>query len=144
MTADTQDGFVLTANSTYTGGIVYSPYLAFNGNVSDSSSWKTKMQSGWIQVELPKADKTNMLRMSGGVSNEEPDSFILYGSNDGENYDELLNSGALTWKHNETKTWDLENETAYIFYKIEAVNKKSSYIAIAEIQLIEHIITKEY
>ncbi|MBR1735240.1 MAG: discoidin domain-containing protein, partial [Alphaproteobacteria bacterium] len=107
MTANSQDGFVVTANSIYSGAKIYNPFEAFNNIISDSSSWTTRSQSGWIQIELPKADKANMFRMSGGFSNEEPDSFILYGSNDGENYDELLNSGALTWTHNETKTWDL-------------------------------------
>ncbi|MBQ3565132.1 MAG: hypothetical protein IJA14_03210, partial [Alphaproteobacteria bacterium] len=97
-----------------------------------------------IQIELPEADKANVLRMSGGFTNEEPDSFVLYGSNDGENYDELLNSGALTWTHNETKTWSLENNTAYKFYKIEAVNTKKNFITISEIQLIEQITTREY
>ncbi len=144
MTANSQDGFVVTANSIYSGAKTYNPFEAFNNSVSDSSSWTTKTQSGWIQIELPEADKANMFRMSGGFADEEPDSFILYGSNDGENYDELLNSGALTWTHNETKTWDLNNDTAYKFYKIEAVNTKSAYITISEIQLIEHITTKEY
>ena len=144
MTANSQDGFVLTANSIYSGAKVYNPFEAFNNTISDSSSWTTKTQTGWIQIELPEADKANMFRMSGGFSAEEPDSFILYGSNDGENYDELLNSGALTWTHNETKTWDLNCDTAYKFYKIEAVNTKSAYITISEIQLIEHITTREY
>ena len=144
MTANSQDGFVVTASDTYSGGRVYFPYLAFNNIVSDSDSWSTKNQSGWIQIELPEADKANMLKMSGAFTNEEPDSFVLYGSNDGENYDELLNSGALTWTHNETKTWDLENDTAYKFYKIEAVNTKKNFITIAEIQLIEHVTTREY
>ncbi len=144
MTDNSQDGFILTANSIYTGQKVYNPFEAFNNTVSDASSWTTKTQSGWIQIELPTADKANMFRMSGGFSNEEPDSFILYGSNDGENYDELLNSGALTWTHNETKTWDLNNNTVYKFYKVEAVNTKSAYITISEIQLIEHITTREY
>ena len=144
MTANSQDGFIVTANSIYSGAKVYNPFEAFNNTVSDSSSWTTKTQSGWIQIELPEADKANMFRMSGGFSNEEPDSFILYGSNDGENYDELLNSGNLTWTHNETKTWNLNYDTAYKFYKVEAVNTKSAYITIAEIQLIEHITTREY
>lgn len=144
MTANSQNGFVLTANSIYTGQKVYNPFEAFNNTVSDASSWTTKTQSGWIQIELPTADKANMFKMSGGFSNEEPDSFILYGSNDGETYTQLLNSGTLTWTHNETKTWDLNNDTAYKFYKVEAVNTKSAYITISEIQLIEHITTREY
>ena len=144
MTANSQDGFILIANSIYSGAKVYNPFEAFNNTVSDASSWMTKTQSGWIQIELPEADKANMFKMSGGFSNEEPDSFILYGSNDGENYDVLLNSGALTWTHNETKTWDLNYDTAYKFYKVEAVNTKSAYITISEIQLIEHITTREY
>ncbi len=144
MAANSQDGYVVTASDTYSGARVYYPYLAFNNVVSDSDSWSTKTQSGWIQIELPTADKANIFKMSGGFSNEEPDSFILYGSNDGETYTQLLNSGALTWTHNETKTWDLENDTAYRFYKVEAVNTKSAYITISEIQLIEHITTREY
>ena len=144
MTANSQDGFVVTANSIYSGAKTYNPFEAFNNSVSDSSSWTTKTQSGWIQIELPEADKANMFRMSGGFADEEPDFFVLYGSNDGENYDELLNSGALTWTHNETKTWDLNHDNAYKFYKIEAVNTKSAYITISEIQLIEHITTREY
>ncbi|MBQ3565010.1 MAG: discoidin domain-containing protein, partial [Alphaproteobacteria bacterium] len=144
MSANSQDGFVVTASDTYSGGRVYFPYLAFNNVISDSESWTVRAQSGWIQIELPEADKANMFRMSGGFSNEEPDSFVLYGSNDGENYDELLNSGALTWTHNETKTWNLENNTAYKFYKIEAVNTKKNFITISEIQLIEQITTREY
>ena len=144
MTANSQDGFVVTANSIYSGAKTYNPFEAFNNSVSDSSSWTTKTQSGWIQIELPEADKANMFRMSGSFADEEPDSFILYGSNDGENYNELLNSGALTWTHNETKTWNLNHNTAYKFYKIEAVNTKSAYITISEIQLIEHITTREY
>jgi hypothetical protein len=93
---------------------------------------------------LPEADTANMLQMSGGFSNEEPDSFTLSGSIDGENYTQLLDSGALTWTHHETKTWELENETAYKFYKIDAVNTKSAYITISEIKLIKHQIIREY
>jgi hypothetical protein len=144
MSANSQDGFVLTANSIYTGQKVYNPFEAFNRTVSDSSSWTTKTQSGWIQVELPEADVANMLQMSGGFSNEEPDSFVLSGSNDGVSYTELLDSGALTWTHNETKTWEFENELAYKFYKIDAVNTKSAYITISEIKLIQHQMIKEY
>lgn len=144
MTADSQNGFVVTASSIYSGQRVYSPYLAFNNSISDSDSWTTQSQSGWIQIELPEADKAEILKMSGGFSSEEPDSFVLYGSNDGETYTQLLSSGALTWSHNETKTWNLNNNTAYKFYKIEAVNTKSAYITISEIQLIEHITTREY
>lgn len=144
MTANSQNGFVVTASATYSGSRVYYPYLAFNDTISDSDSWTTRGQSGWLQIELPEADKANVLRMTGGFSNEEPDSFILYGSNDGENYDELLNSGALTWTHNETKTWDLNNDTAYKFYKVEAVNTKENFITISELQLIDHSITREY
>ncbi len=144
MTANSQNGFVVTASATYSGSRVYYPYLAFNDTISDSDSWTTRGQSGWLQIELPEADKANVLRMTGGFSNEEPDSFILYGSNDGEDYDELLNSGALTWTHNETKTWDLNNDTAYKFYKVEAVNTKENFITISELQLIDHSITREY
>jgi hypothetical protein len=144
MNANSQDGFVLMANSIYSGQEVYSPFEAFNRTVSDASSWTTKTQSGWIQVELPQADVANMLQMSGGFSTEEPDSFVLSGSNNGENYIELLNSGPLTWTHNETKTWEFENETAYKFYKIDAGNTKSAYITISEIKLIEHQMIKEY
>lgn len=144
MTANSQDGFILTANSIYTGQKVYNPFEAFNRTISGSSSWTTKAQSGWIQVELPAPDVANILKMSGGFSNEEPDSFVLYGSNDGENYVELLNGGSLTWTHNETKTWNLDNETAYKIYKITAENKKSAYITISEIQLINHTVTREY
>ena len=43
-----------------------------------------------------------------------------------------------------TKTWNLENDTAYKFYKIEAVNTKKNFITISEIQLIEHVTTREY
>ena len=144
MTSNSQDGYIVTASDTYSGGRVYYPYLAFNNVVSDSDSWSTKNQSGWLQVELPRAKKANMLKMSGGFANEEPDSFILYGSNDGENYIQLLDSGTLTWSHNETKTWDLENDTAYKFYKIEAENTKKNFVTISEFQLINHSIIKEY
>jgi hypothetical protein len=85
-----------------------------------------------------------MLQMSGGFSAEEPDSFVLSGSNDGENYVELLNSGSLSWNHLETKTWNFENETAYKFYKIDAANTKSAYITISEIKLMQHQMIKEY
>jgi hypothetical protein len=144
MTSNSQDGFVLTANSIYSGQKVYNPFEAFNRTVSDTSSWTTKSQSGWIQVELPEADIANMLQMSGGFSNEEPNSFVLSGSNDGENYTELLSSGALSWTHNETKIWEIGNETVYKFYKIDAVNTKSAYITISEIKLMEHQMIKEY
>ena len=144
MTSNSQDGYIVTASDTYSGGRVYYPYLAFNNVVSDSDSWSTRNQSGWLQVELPRAKKANMLKVTGGFANEEPDSFILYGSNDGENYIQLLDSGTLTWSHNETKTWDLEGETAYKFYKIEAENTKKNFVTISEFQLINHSIIKEY
>lgn len=144
MTANSQDGFVITASGTYVGAKTYSPFEAFNGVVSDSSSWEVKKQSGWIQVELPAPDICNYLRIGGTFSNEEPESFVLSASNDGENYIELLNSGPLSWKHNELKEWVFENSTAYKFYKIEAVNTRSAYVGFSEIQLMEHMITKEY
>lgn len=144
MTANSQDGFILTANSIYTGQKVYNPFEAFNRTISDSSSWTTKAQSGWIQVELPMPDVANILKMSGGFSNEEPESFVLMASNDEIDYVELLSVLGLTWTHNETKTWNINNETAYKIYKIDAVNTKSAYITISEIQLINHTVTKEY
>lgn len=103
-----------------------------------------KSHSGWIQVELPTAEICNYLKIGGTFSNEEPESFVLSASNDGETYVELLNSGILSWTHNEMKEWSIENETAYKFYKIEATNTRANYVGFSEIQLIEHTITKEY
>ncbi len=145
MLANSQDGFVAASSANYTSGSrVYNPYEAFNGTISDSSCWTTDSGEGWIQIELPTVDVVNMLRMSGAASKWEPDSFVLYSSNDGQTYTELLSSGVLSWTHNATKTWDFKNEIAYKFYKIEAVNAKADYVSISDTQLIERTTTREY
>lgn len=103
MAANEQDGFKITASGVYSGTKTYNPCEAFNLVCSDSSSWEVKSQSGWIQIELPNVDFYNHLKIGGTFSNEEPESFVLSASNDGENYDELLNSGELVWNHKELK-----------------------------------------
>lgn len=144
MTANEQNGFAATASSIYTGVKVYNPFEAFNEEVSDGSSWTGKGNSGWIQIELPEADKATSLRISGGYSKEEPEAFALYGSNDGENYTILLEVSGLSWSHNETKVWSFKNDIAYKYYKISATNTRANYITISEIQLLEVTKTREY
>lgn len=72
MTSNEQDGFILTASSVYSGAKTYNPFEAFNGTVSDSSSWTCTGNEGWIQVELPQEEAPNHLTMSGDLLMKSP------------------------------------------------------------------------
>jgi hypothetical protein len=72
-------------------------------------------------------------------------TFSLYGSDDGENWTELLAVTDISaWSTDVEKSWEVENEDAYAYYKIVATPFNSNRIAANNINLIHVSTTKEY
>ena len=137
LSSNSQDGYVASANVESSGQITYYAWRAFDRTISDRSSWGAKSQPAWLQIELPEAKVANILKVSGAFSGEEPTSFTLYASNDGTSWTSLLSSGSLTWTHNATKTWDIDNTTAYKYYRLgDVVNTRDSWVDVAEFTLL--------
>ena len=139
MSSDEQDGYIASANQEAAGQITYYAWRAFDRTVSDRSSWGATSQPAWLQIELPEAKKANVLKVSAAFSGEEPTSFTLYASNNGSDWTSLLVESGLTWTHNETKTWNLDNTTAYKYYRLgDVINTRNQWVDIAEFTLINY------
>ena len=98
---------------------------------------------------MPEARIANVLRVgsrNGSYAGDTPRNYSLYGSNDGENWDILFsveNSNA--WSSSELRRHDFENETAYLYYRLNFSNPSlRSVCSIARWELIRSYTIQEY
>lgn len=137
MQSESQDGYEITASGYTAGGGDYKPWKAFDRN--SNTGWGIIAETAWIKVELPTAKVANTLYIQnfwGG--GEQVESFILSASNDDETYTELLSEN-VSWIDSSSGTYQLENTTAYKYYKVEINRTGSNWMGLREIQLINRI-----
>jgi hypothetical protein len=82
---------------------------------------KGNYDSPWIQYEFSEPKVANFLDMASHQSETQRTArwFKLIASNDSENWDLLLEREYQEdWKQYETRYFELENETAYKFYRL--------------------------
>ena len=73
-------------------------------------------------------------------------TMILYGSNDGETWIELLNDSSISaWTNNVEKSWEVENTTAYSNYKLVVTPyNQENCVSVSNINLFYKYTTREY
>lgn len=147
MSADSQDGYVASATSSYDSS--YAPYKAFTRNSSDcwvcgndDQTDGNKECDVYLQIQLPTATAINVLNIvaRSGLTDQSPSSFTLEASNDGSDWTTLL---TVTDKDTyDSATWEVSNTTAYLYYKlaITKTNRASSHVSVSGFNLIQRII----
>jgi hypothetical protein len=146
MNANSRDGYEVSASSEYDSS--WQIWRAFDRNTANS--WSTKYDSSvaTILISMPTAKVCNLISVypRSGYLNQAFGSFSLFGSSDGDNWTELLTvSGISAWSNNVEKTWDVENDLAFLRYKIVATPfDGSNCVSANNISLFYKSTTLEY
>lgn len=122
LSSTTQDGYEATASSQYDGN--HSPVFALDKNAS--TQWCTTDNTGvgaWIQIKFPAETLCTTLWMT--ARNDQwytqmPSEFVILGSMDGTNFDAIKTITGQTWAQGEEKKFTFYNETAYLYYRVQA------------------------
>jgi hypothetical protein len=97
---------------------------------------------------MPTAKVCNLISVypRSGILNQAFGSFSLYGSSDGDSWTELLTVNDIsTWSTNVEKYWTVENDLAFLRYKIVATPiDGGDCISVNNINLFHKYTTKEY
>lgn len=125
MSSNSQDGYVASASSEF-GGTKHPAYMAFNGVNGGGNKWLTAsgaaVNGSWIKIRLPTAQAANVFTIrecgESRYMNRMLSGFKIQGSNNDSSWTTLVDVQSTSWSLDETKTWSIENETAYQFYRI--------------------------
>jgi hypothetical protein len=146
MTANSQDGYEISANSEHSSG--WEIWRAFDRNTG--TSWSTAYDSpeATIIISMPTAKICNLISVypRSGILNQAFGSFSLYGSSDGDSWTELLTvSDISAWSNNVEKSWEVENDLAFPRYKIVAtpINGENC-VSVNNLNLFHKHTTREY
>jgi len=121
-----------TSSSQYSS---YAPSRAFDG--STSSYWYTRTTGDqWVQIELAEPTWVYGFRWYIG-SNYRPNGFDFQGSNDGENWEDILtgNSPNATGWHE----FPTDSPKQYKYYRWTITSRYSSYLYVYEIELLKAV-----
>jgi hypothetical protein len=121
MSSNSQNGYEVSANSEYSAS--YATWKAFDRNTGNS--WSTAYDSpiATILITMPTAKVCNLTSVypRSGLLHQAFGTFSLYGSSDGDNWTELLTVENISgWSNDVEKSWEIENDLAYSYYKIVA------------------------
>ncbi len=97
------------------------PSCAFDGQ--PSTKWLTFNQAAWLQLKFPGEEayvaKSYTLTTANDQPGRDPKTWTVEGSNDGVHFDVLDTQEGITWSERyETKTFQMENDTAYRYYRL--------------------------
>lgn len=121
-------GYYITASSQYNNDYVpWKAFYAYCNNEKDAWAPSTSEKSDaggncncWIQIQLPEAKICNRVILRFRVYTyhyELPYEFEVLGSNDGENFDTLVEYKGHEMYQREYSV-DFDNETSYLYYRI--------------------------
>lgn len=118
--------FVASASTQQSN--TYSAWKAFDGIISPTltaSSWSatSTLPTGWIQIYYGSQKAVNIISITIYGYNNSPKDFKVLGSNDGANWEELLDVvNYITWNQvgeNDTKIFELNKEVNYSYYRLD-------------------------
>jgi hypothetical protein len=146
MSASSQDGYEVSANSEFDSG--WQIWRTFDRNTGNSWSTAYDSPEATITIAMPTAKICNLISVypRSGQLHQAFGSFSLYGSSDGDNWTELLTVNDISsWSSNVEKFWEVENDLAFLRYKIIAtpINGENC-VSVDNINLIYKYTTKEY
>jgi hypothetical protein len=146
MSSNSHDGYEVSANSEFDSG--WQIWRAFDRN--SGTSWSTAYDSpvATILITMPTAKVCNLISVypRSGQLHQAFGSFSLYGSSDNDNWTELLAVTDISaWSTNTEKSWKVENDLAFLRYKIVAtpINGENC-VSISDINLFRKYTTLEY
>ena len=156
MTANSSNGQVVSASSQYSA--TFAPWKAFDHkNSVEADRWVTAdgQESGWIQVQLnsPVSVIGYTIHSPAVVSNNDwrttPESWLLYGSNDGSTWVEIHRAGGQPiWSAQEKRTFVLDNPTEpYLYYRCQLHNiggGSRKQLTVGEIELFSYHVERAY
>ena len=140
--SDNDQGFTITASGSVSA--YYRPYKAFDGveahDTNNRDSWAVGGNSGWLQVEMPAAQRVGMYSIKAiNFSDRQPKDWELLASNDGVNYTVIdSHSGVDNWSPRETKEFMVDDAGLYTHFKINITdNNGNAYTGFDGFQLFE-------
>lgn len=130
--------FKATSSSEQDG---YEAYKAFNSLSSSNDCWMaiSDTPATWIQIDFGVPMLVNKMllksRNSESADIESPKNFQILGSNDGENFNILLEvDGEDNWVKNEIRIYMFDNNVEYRYYRLNIINNnEGSYVSIGQI-----------
>ncbi len=149
MNSNSQDGYEASASSEFPS---HSAYMAFDRVEGDGNKWITNtgvaLIGSWLKIKLPTAKVANLFSIRDcGESRymaRMPTGFIIQGSNDDSSWTDLEVVSSTSWTLNETKTWLIENETAYQFYRLLITSCSGDVAGVSEFGIYIRRYIQEY
>jgi hypothetical protein len=147
MASNNDNGYIASCSSNY--GSHYA-YWAFSRSTDSGQKWLSASgdtADAWIKIELPTAAVANSFSVASpneGYTGRMPNSLKIQGANDDDSWTDLLIAPSLSWNSNERKYWDVENKTAYKFYRLLIVANSESMAAIGDLGILAKSIITEY
>ncbi len=142
LSSNSDQGVTVTASGN--AGSHYQAFKAFDGVESDpannQNSWAVDGSSGWLEVELPSAQRIGMYSIKAINSGaRQPKDWEVLASTDGVNYTVIdTHSGVNNWSPRETKEFMIGDDGAYTHFKINITdNNGDSYTGFDGFQLFE-------
>jgi hypothetical protein len=148
LTSNNDSGYTVTCSSYFND--THLPYKVFNRQTGVGDKWLTVdggAVGAWLKIELPTAAAANSFSVASpneGYTGRMPSSLKIQGSNDNSSWTDLVVASSLSWSGNERKFWDIENETAYKFYKLLVVANSENMAAIGDWGILEKALVAEY
>jgi hypothetical protein len=148
LTSNNDNGYIASCSSYFNE--THLPYKVFNRQTDVNSKWITQNGGNvgaWLKIELPSAVAANSFSVASpneGYTGRMPSSFKIQGSNNDTTWTDLLVATSLSWGGNERKFWDVENTTAYKFYRLLFVSNSESLAAIGDWGILRKFLVEEY
>jgi len=150
MSANSQDGYVASASSSYSSSCL--PWHAFDRDNGVNYKWLTSsgdVSGSWLKIELPTAQHVPIFCIQtpneSGYLNRVPTSFKIQGSNDDNDWTDLVEVSNVSWSNSETKKWINTSETAYKYYRLLiSANGGANMVAIGRWDFVNREYTKLY
>lgn len=143
MPDDSESGYVTSASSTINTD--WAAYKAFDGSTDYGTNhvWGGNNVPQWLQQQLPAAKTLTQYKLkSFNNANVQsmPKTWTMLGSNTGAFAGEQVTLDTQTtvadWAQNETRTYNITNTTAYLYYRINTtVIQAGTNVFIGELEL---------
>lgn len=141
--------YVVSASSSYDTS-TYQPWKAFDASVGSAWATQNNIINGHITLDFSKDTVINAFsitcRTMGGDNISVPKNFTLQGSKDGSYFEDIKSiTNETGWVPGGTKSYNLENNVSYRYYRINIAenNGQSLYSAIGELRFYNNIKPKE-
>ncbi len=142
MSSNSQDGYILTKNTTFTSS-GFDMWNAFDKFINTDWAFQTSEIPAWLQVQLPSAKTVTYCKVStrlNGYSNQSISAAVLQGSNDASAWTTLtdnINMYDTTNLNYRIEQFNVASPMSYLYYRLYITESPSvsGYSGVAEIEL---------